>query len=253
MSFIAKLDALVKELNANPLIQVMHYCVFPPDLDAIMEVEEKIGYKLDPSISDFYKECGGVQLLWLHKENSDFNFKKEHIENELVYLKSKNQLHELYSAFEGELSLYHTSDVVADEIIPDGVILIPSIKTSFLDQNYNSNSDEYGIEADVFNSFGVFNNAKELKIRRFDMFDVTINIAFILDGNKNPFMLTAYDKYEYGESSIIKFKEYLHLLIVSKGSTKRGKGFLLSSEYERKSILIDDINAIEQKGEFVLK
>lgn len=243
MSFISKLNTVVEHLKSNPAIHVAHYLVLPPDLDAIKEVEEKLGYSLDDSITDFYKECGGIQLLWLYKDNEEFDFKKEHIENEVAYLTSKNQILEFFTVFEGELSLYHTSDVIADEIIPDGVILIPPIKMTFLDQNYNGNSDEYGIDSDSFEQYGIFENVDEIKIRRFDMFDVCVNTVFVLDGKPYPAMLTAYDKYEFDSSAIIYFKEYLTLLLESAGNKKRGHRFLLSGDYGNEPISLENIKS----------
>lgn len=236
MSFITKLNNVVDELKNDPTIYVAHYQVLPPDLQAIAEVEEKLGYKLDESIINFYKECGGVQLLWLFKNNENFETKKNYIEKELAVKALFD-----FEMFAGDLGLSHSCEVSADEIITDGVILIPPIKISFLDQNYNDNSDEYGVDKDALESFNTFKNIDNIKIRRFDMFDICVNTAFILDGNPYPAMLTAYDKYEYGESSIIYFKEYLTLLLESKGNRRRGHDFLLSSDYEHSVIKNNEI------------
>lgn len=236
MSFITKLNTVVEELKSNPEIFVAHYKVLPPDLEAINEVEETLGYKLDSSIADFYKECGGVQLLWIYKDTEGFETIKTAIDKELEiepFLDS--------GIFAGELGLYHTTDITADEIITDGVILIPPIKISFLDKNYNDNSDEYGVDKEALESFNLFKNIDTIKIRRFDMFDVCINTAFILDGNPYPAMLTAYNKYEYSESSIIYFKEYLNLLLESRGSKRRGRDFLLSRNFKHTNISFEDI------------
>jgi hypothetical protein len=240
MSFITKLNAVVEALRANPSIYVAHYAVLPPDAEAIAEVEKEIGYQLDSSIADFYRECGGVQLLWLNKANEDFETKKAHIAEEIAVQPILD-----FNMFAGELGLYHTSSITADELITDGVIMIPPVNMSFLDQEYNDNSDEYGEYQYIFDQYDVVKKTDTLKIRRFDMFMPAVNIAFVLDGSAYPVMLTTCDKYEYDDSAVIYFKEYLNLLLESKGNIKRVD--LLSSKNRGKVITDEAIEAFKEQ------
>jgi hypothetical protein len=238
MKFTEKLNKVVEELKSNPEIYVAHYQVLPADINAIDEVEKELGYKLDNSITDFYKECGGIQLFWLSKSNEEFETKKEYFRTEL----EKRPLFDFQLFYGGAGSLHDGNSW--DDLITEGVILIPSIKTVFLDKNYIGDADEYADKADM-ERYGIFENISEIKVRKFEMFDLCVNIAFILDGKPNPAMLTAYDNYEYGDSAIIDFSDYLELILKSKGSIKRGHGFLISSDFEHEKITLQDVENLD--------
>ncbi len=220
MNFITKLNEMVDGLRNNPDIFVAHFKVLPPNIESITKVEEYLGYILDNRITDFYKECGGIQLLWLYKDNPEFDIKKEYISKEL----ESNPLFD-FGMFAGDIGMLHDGNSW-NELKTDGVILIPPIEISFLDQNYNDNSDE-NVDPEMFESFEIFENLEDLKIRRFEMFDVCVNIAFILDGKPYPAMLTAYDRNEYGDSKIVYFQEYLELILECKGASNRAHEFLI--------------------------
>lgn len=239
MSFIEQLNLMVDDLKSNPDIHVAHYKVLPPDVEAIAEVEKELGYTLDVSITDFYKSCGGIQLLWLYKDNEDFETKVKNI----AEVTAQDALLD-FGMFYGGLGLL-SDDSSWDDLISDGVIMIPPIKTTFLDQSYNDNSDEYSIDADMFEPYELFEDFDSLKIRKFELFDVCTAISFILDGSAYPPMIAAYDNNEYGNSAVIYFKEYLNLLLHTKGARKRGHEFLLSSDFEYVKISNEDIENLE--------
>jgi hypothetical protein len=213
MSFITKLDAMVEGLKADPKVHVAFYTVLPPNLEIIEKVETYLGYALDTRITDFYRECGGIQLFWLYKNNPEFDKKKAYLEEEL----SKNDRFKFWM-FEGGCGLM-SDGASYDKLKSDGVILIPPMKTTFLDIGHNGEDHD---ETEMFEPFGIFENTPQIKIRRLDMFDVRVNVAFILDGKTYPAMLVAHNGRDYEDSKVIYFEEYLNLIIETKGNINRG-------------------------------
>lgn len=203
MSFITKLNAVVEELKNNPTIRVAHYAVLPPDLNAINRMEKLLGYKLDSSITDFYKECGGIQLLWLDENNDNF----ENLESKLPL---KGNLDQWY--IKGEyLSFF-----------PEGSIWIPSIEAVFT----TDWADLIFAEKDDFDS-SLTNEFDNFKIHVFDWFSSFNDVAFLINGTSNPPLVLGDDNgATYSESHCIDFKFYLELLLKSKGSIEIRVDFL---------------------------
>jgi hypothetical protein len=226
MSFITKLNAVVEELKNDPNIYLAHYAVLPPDLHAITEVEEKLGYKLDSSITDFYKECGGVQLLWINKNNSSFDKIKGQIED-----------------FDKPLDEF---EYFGENMPPDGAIMIGSIKTTFL------KNPEVEVYEDDFEDYEMLSDWENLEIQPIDMFGNSVDVAFILNKTSNPPMLLGSDYQAcYIDSFVIYFKEYLELLLKVKGARSRRKfmeGKFLESDthkIQNMTITSSDIEKID--------
>lgn len=195
MSFITKLNAIVEELKSNPTILVAHYQVLPPDIEAITRVEEKLGYKLDGSITDFYKECGGVQLLWLHENNDNF----ERLPSQLP--------------LEGNLDQWYIKGENLS-FFPEGSIWIPSIESVFT----TDWTDLIFAEKDDFDS-ELTKDYDGFKIQVVDWFSSFNDMSFLINGTSNPPMVLGDDNgATYSESHVIDFKLYLELLLKSKGS-----------------------------------
>ncbi len=224
MSFITKLNAIVEELKSDSSKLVAHYKVLPPDLEAINRAEEKLGYKLDTSIINFYKECGGVQLLWLDENNDNFD-----------RLPSKLPLEENLDQWyiKGE----HLS------FFPEGSIWIPSIETVF-----NTDwTDLIFADKDEFDS-SITHDYEDFKIQVFDWFSSFNDVAFLINGTSNPPLVLGDDNgATYSESYLIDFNLYLELLIKSKGSIEVRVDFLnknTNRELEE-TISLNDIDNLE--------
>jgi hypothetical protein len=198
MSFITKLNAVVEDLKNDPNIYVAHYDVLPADFQAITAVEQKLGYKLDSSITDFYKECGGVHLLWINKENSRFDDIKKQIDS-----------------FEKPLDKF---TYFGENIVPDGSIMILPIETAFL----KPLEIEGLVDEDYFSDYEIFPDWEILKVQPFDMYGHSVDVAFILNNTANPPILLGSDYQAcYIDSFVIYFKDYLELLLKVKGARSR--------------------------------
>ncbi|MNE32331.1 hypothetical protein D3C80_1259380 [compost metagenome] len=221
MSFTKKLNEAVEELKSNPEIYVAHYAVSPPDLEAITSVESELGYPLDDSITDFYKECGGIQLLWINKNNDSFDKIKKQIES-----------------FEKPLDAF---TYFGQNMPPDGSIMIPSIETVFL------KDPEVSVSEGEFEDYDMLSDWENIVIQPFDLFGHSKDVAFILNKTSNPPMLLGSDNQAcYTDSYVIYFKEYLDLLLKLKGARSRSK-FLdsYSSDGIEGAVNADDIEKID--------
>ena len=67
MTFLPQFHQMIKHLEEQGMF-INHVWVNPPASEEdIAEVENTLGYKLDTSITSFFRECNGVQLLWTSK------------------------------------------------------------------------------------------------------------------------------------------------------------------------------------------
>ena len=204
MSFVEKLNAVVADLRANADIFVAHYQVLPADLAAIDKVEVALGYKLADTIRDFYTQCGGVQLLWIHESNDSFDHVKENFH-------SQTPLDNWY--IKGE----HIS------FFPEGCIWIPSIEAVFL-TDWAANGLEF--DADDFDQ-SISHNFEGFKIQVFDWFSTFNDVAFLINGTANPPLVLGDDNQAtYNDSHLISFDLYLDLLLKSKGDKEMRSDFL---------------------------
>jgi hypothetical protein len=225
MAFIEKLNAVVADLKSNSEIFVAHYQVLPADLGAIDRVEAALGYKLDASITNFYKECGGVQLLWLHESNDSFDNIKENFV-------STAPLDDWY--IKGE----HIN------FFPEGCIWIPSIEAVFL-TNWEDNGMDFDI--DDFDA-AITNDFEDFKIQVLDWFSAFNDVAFLINGSANPPLVLGDDNQAtYSESHYISFDLYLDLLLKSKGEKEARVDFLNKNSNDAIDswVTAEDIEAIE--------
>jgi hypothetical protein len=225
MNFITKLNSIVEELKSNPAFCVTHYAVLPPNMEAIEKVESSLGYKLDATITDFYKECGGVQLLWFHESNDGF---KENQEG----LPTTSPLKDFY---------IKGGDMVGS---PDGAIWIPSIESVFL---HDWSNDGLEFDMDSFDE-SITNNYEDFKIQVFDWFSDFNDVAFLMNGTANPPMVLGDDhQATYNDSHLIDFNLYLELLLKSKGSCEMRADFLniYSNKEIKGTVTLKDIEKLK--------
>ena len=223
MSFITKLNTIVEELKTNPNILVVHYEVSPPDEEAITNIEESLGYELDDAIKNFYKECSGIQLLWLDKNNENF----ETVKNELPL---EGNFNEWY--IKGENMSF----------FPEGAIWIPSIEKVFT----TDWSDLIFAEMEDFDS-SITHDYDDFKIQVFDWFSSFNDVAFLINGTSNPPLVLGDDNgATYSESHIIDFNLYLELLLKSKGKKETRIKFLSKNSNDLDgNVTSEDIENLE--------
>jgi hypothetical protein len=226
MSFITKLNAVVETLKADPSILLAHYRILPPNPEAITKVEALLGYKLDSAITDFYKECGGIQLLWLHENNDHF----DRLPGQLPL--DESELNDWY--IKGE----HMN------FFPEGSIWIPSIESVFT-TDWTQNGLEF--DSAEFDE-ALTKNYEGFKIQVFDWFSGFNDVAFLINGTSNPPLVLGDDNQAvYNESHVIDFNLYLELLLKSKGSIDTRVGFLNKNSNDEldEPIQLKHIDALE--------
>jgi hypothetical protein len=71
-NFLERMNALVEELKSHPKVTLINYFVPPPATEKdFTEVEAHIGMALPDDIKAFYRQCNGIQLRWVHKDNKN--------------------------------------------------------------------------------------------------------------------------------------------------------------------------------------
>ncbi len=168
MNFNNKLRKIVEDLRNNPQFKVAHFKIFDADENLIQKVEKSLGYKLDKSITDFYKSCNGIQLMWLDDYNEDF----DDIENEI---KNSNLNDEFFIAQNNNFE-------------PDGCIWIPSIEKVFLSNPYGN----FDFDTNKLNP-QITNHSKNLKLRLLDWFSAYNDISFLLNETSSPYLIMGKD------------------------------------------------------------
>jgi hypothetical protein len=69
-NFLERMNALVEELKAHPKVTLLNYHVPAPATEQdFADVEAHIGMPLPKDIKTFYRQCNGLQLRWVHKDN----------------------------------------------------------------------------------------------------------------------------------------------------------------------------------------
>ncbi|MDI1450857.1 SMI1/KNR4 family protein [Polyangium sp. 6x1] len=226
---IARFDGMVEELRRDPAIEVLHYLVRPPNPSEIEEVERALGYPLGAAITEFYEACGGIQLLWIRKTHEAYEERARLVREEVERSGGSFDEGWFYGGNSG------------DAMHPDGVILIPSIKRAFLDESFNNNNAGSGVVGMLEAYKAALADPEAVLYRGFEMFYPTVNVAFALHGQPDPVLAAAYDRYEYDDSALIPFREYLELLLVSRGDAKRAFGFLLDSDRVGEVLTHEDV------------
>lgn len=205
---------MVEELREHPKVVVLHYHIFPPATDEqIALVENKLGITLDESITSFYKQSNGLQLIWVFKSNEKFD--------ESIHFPNDEHLD-----FHRQYEDYHTED---------GTVMIQPIESAFLrdwkdvvyfdDMNKevpNDRNEEAEFLLGKIYSIYDFHQ----KIQPFDCFSKYSDMAFFLNGSGNPAVLLGDDHHNvYTDSKITDFESYMEFIIANKGLGERRSDF----------------------------
>lgn len=206
MPFLPKFYKMVDFLKKQGMF-INHFWVNPPTSETeILEVENALGYKLDHSITDFFKECNGVQLLWTHPENGYFE-KMQRFSNSREFI----------------------SYGFTDDYSFDGAILIEPIKDVFLQDWYDHIYFDFTIRDKrevIFANKTYIEPDFSKRIKPFDMYDSFNEHAFFLDGSSNPSVIMG-DDYQacFTDSYLMNFSDYLEFILYHYASVQARREF----------------------------
>ena len=206
MSFLANFNKMVDFLKAQGMF-INHLWINPPASEAeILEVENALGYHLDKSIKDFFRECNGVQLLWSHPNNENFAKMRE-------IIKSKNFI----------------GYGITDNFLFDGALFIEPIKSVFLTDWYDRIYFDFTIEdkrAVQFAEKTYIEPDFSKRIKPFDMYSVFNEQTFFLNGLPNPPVVMG-DDYQacYTDSFLMNFTDYLEFVLHFYASVEARRAF----------------------------
>jgi hypothetical protein len=201
---LARYKAMVAELRAQPKIRILADQILPPDEGAIERVEQVLGHELDPAISAFYRQCGGLQLRWVHVDNPSFNEERDQFVPEV--------LDWLY-----ELEDYH---------VTDGSIMLVDVEDAFLRSwegfiHFSGQRErEEEFAGRTFKDF-------DLHVHPFDIFNKYNDMAFFLGtGTPSPPVIMGDDHMAcYTDSYVTDFGSYLEFLLYSRGLIAARRAF----------------------------
>jgi hypothetical protein len=229
MSFLPQFYQMIKHLEKQGMF-INHIWVNPPTSEEdIAEVENTLGYKLDTSITNFFRECNGVQLLWTHPNNKYLDKLKQ-------FTNSKEFI----------------SYGITDDYRFDGAILIEPIKDTFLSDWYDHIYFDFTIEnKEEINFAGTTYIEPDFckRIKPFDLFDSFWDVSFFLDGTANPPLILGVDYHaDYLYSKKICFDNYLAFLLKTYAAVKARQDVLeLPDGHKEQPIHFNEIETVVQE------
>lgn len=226
MSFLEQFHKMTKQLEEQGMF-INHVWVNPPTSEEdIAEVENILGYKLDNSITNFFRECNGIQLLWTNPNNKYLDKLKQ-------FTNSKEFI----------------SYGITDDYRFDGAILIEPIKETFLSDWYDHIYFDFIIEnKEEINFAGTTYIEPDFskRIQPFDLFDSFWDVSFFLDGTANPPLILGVDYHaDYLYSKKISFDNYLAFLLKTYAAVKARQDVLeLPDGHKEQPIMLSDIEEL---------
>lgn len=217
---------MIKHLEEQGMF-INHVWVNPPASEEdIAEVENALGYQLDDSITNFFRECNGIQLLWTHPNNKYLDKLKQ-------FTNSKEFI----------------SYGITDDYRFDGAILIEPIKETFLNDWYDHIYFDFTIENKEEINFADTTYIEpdfSKRIKPFDLFDSFWDVSFFLDGTANPPLILGVDYHaDYLYSKKISFDNYLAFLLKTYAAVKARQDVLeLPDGHKEQPIMLSDIEEL---------
>lgn len=222
--YLSRFALMAEELKSCPeRVALLNYNIFKPvSDDTVREVEDALGFSLDPSILSFFKQTDGLQLRWILRDNPRFDPDKQKFN---------------YQPLD---SLYPWERPVR----ANGFVNILPLRRIFLgdweDTVWYRNVEPYRIKFLGTEYDGTF---FKQHIKPFDVFDAYYTMVFFTgDEESDPKVLLAEDRHaELTSSKITDFESYMEFLIASKGIVKARKDFYTDawdSSAEPKDILM---------------
>ncbi len=207
--YIQRFKDLAATLESHPKIELLNFETFPPvSEEEIKRVEDHLACPLDEKIRGFFKESNGLQLLWVHKENDDYN-------------------PETFPKFAGSLNQPEYSDAYR---YSDGCIYIQELRDIFLESSWEDVIWRSSQKGKNISFRGKDWDALALMkgVYPFDIYAESECMAFLAPkGHHSQEVLMAKDYYiEIDGSRITNFESYLEFLLATMGAVSyRSKVF----------------------------
>lgn len=207
MNFIEELIESVEEYKTRKNIEIIQFKIFPPNEKEVEEVESVLKFPLDDGITEFYKSCGGIKLIWV---DTTRDADGEMSETANYYIKNKNNLYES----EDDCFVLNSGDYYMP---PTGAIIIPNIKFVFQHNLGNLIDDVNNLiishkEKGSLKRVSLDNS--EFKIQPFDLFNEYEHVSFLTTGNSNPFLIYSTVAFaSFSNSKLVTFYEYSKILV----------------------------------------
>lgn len=223
-NYITKIQDLADQLKNDPSVQLLNFNLFPAVTEAIIEEREnELGYKLDHSITSFFKQTNGLQIRWINKNATSFSAEE--------HLFSEEPLYYLEPLWEGS-----SRDIACINILPFEDIFFGNWEEQegrqimHLWDDYLCDYDAYEREKTFLGrtyNEGEFRDA----VRPFDLFSNFYATGFLLEeGESNPKVIIIEDQWAgIGTDDITTFEEYLHMIIDSAGKIRSRPDFFFKS------------------------
>ena len=220
--YILRFDEMVENLKSHSRVQMLTYHKAKPLSEQSLErIEKRLGYRLHDSIRSFYLQCNGLQLRWMDKKNPNYRVSEHKFRR-------------------GRVSHYYFEDYPLEEgcimILPLQHSIAKNWKDTVYYPSLMSNGERLAFAGRTYGQLDFYK-----RIKPFDIFSTNNEMAFVLTGDTNPFVVMGdYSRANYSDSHLTTFESYLSFLIKSYGRLSARKSFFFCNEGHAKPILSQD-------------
>ena len=198
--YTTRVEQMIREINSSENVSLVSYWKGDPlsnrDLSSL---EQDFNFPIDEKIIQFYQEMNGLQIRWVHKQNSFFD------------------------------SIPEYSNTAFDPLLPsfeewkfDGSINIWPLRRAIIEENWEDviwfNDEDQEIN-DFVDGAELVTKIKQC-IRPFDIFQTYYAMAFYLNDSKNNWSVLMVGNYfqSFNESLLTNFESYVNFLFATLGS-----------------------------------
>jgi hypothetical protein len=202
-NYLDRFKDMVAELRAHPDVVVTHFYVAPP-AHALMlrKAKSYAEVPLPASLLDFYGQCDGLQIRWMHK-------KAEALDPDFEYSFSERPFDLQFPPDEGG------SSTGCVNILPLGWVFSEGSWEGIIWRHTTSNKDKVAFGGKEYPRLDFLQS-----IRPFDQFDSYYNVALVFaarDPNRIPLVMGGNHHSDYGSSKVLDFETYFEFLLKTKG------------------------------------
>lgn len=234
-NFLERMNVLLEELKAHPKITLLNYYVPAPATEQdFAEVESHIGFPLPEDIKAFYRQCNGLQLRWVHKDNWNVDQKiwKEFMEGPFDYEETT-----IERGIEGVVHILGVREVFFRQL--------PFQKKALRERELNMTYLING-ESLTFRELEPF-------IWNFDLFSASFDFGLMFLGTTlkvTPLLLISMGhRFPSLGGSILKISDYLDLILLKKGCADARTFQFLPKEIDYNSSVINDMDGLLEIGD----
>jgi len=216
---------MVATLQAQPAVQLLTFCTFPPaSEEQLLAIEQALGFPLDETIKNFYRQTNGLQLRWIMKANPSFDSEAHQFQAAPV---DWMYAHFDYWPEDGSILLWPIDEVFSYDW------------KEFIYFDWMNDADT---ETFAGQTYGLLSFSK--KIKPFDIFSKELDMAFFMDGTSNPPVIMGDTCYT--DSFITSFASYLEFLLYTKGIIEARDEFYSKYNGHKKGVLQTDASYFEE-------